>query len=816
MERTGAGRKVSGMQRVRLNGADFEYEVKGEGDPVLLIHGSHIGGSFVPLMAQPTLADDYLLIRYHRRGFVNSSPTRGSVSVVQQADDARALLEHLGVGPAHVVGHSYGGPIGLQLAADSAPSVHTLSLLEAALLHVPGGEQVRELVAAAGKLYREGESEAAEDLFLGSPKERADISRSVPGGLEQALRDVDTYFVTEAPAHDEWEFGAEEASRIRCPILFMNGSESSQLYREARDEVKRWLPQTETVVQRGASHLLQIQQPAGVAELLAEFFAAHPTEQTASPDRRERRPRRAPSRGPSHYNATVDILETNLDRGRAHAVAITTPHGALTYGEVVADANRAGNALRDLGVEIENRVLLGLEDCPELAATFFGAIKLGAVPVPVNTNLGPDDYVHLLNDSRAKVAVVSDAVARTLREARHHAPYLRHVVVVGEPVYDELSYPEIIRTADSSLRPADTTRDDVCFWLYTSGTGGQPKAVVHGQHAMRSCVDSYARTVLAIDESDTTYSISRLYFAYGLGGGLYFPFAAGATALLVAEPPQPRTVLHVVSHYHPTILFGVPTSYASILTSTQKSSMREDFESVRMCVSAGEPLAGSLFERWKERTGRDIVEGIGSTESCHIFISNRADDIRQGCTGTVVDGYQARIVDEQGRDLPAGEAGALLVKGDSTFAHYWRDRELSRRTLVGDWLDTGDVYRRDEEGRFFCQGRLDDMLKVGGMWVSPIEVEAALMDNDAVVECAVVGAHDAINLVRLVAFVVVSRGGADPGELETELTQEVRQRLGGNKTPRAFRFVETLPRSAAGKLQRAQLREQAAETVLGP
>lgn len=801
------------MKRARLDGVELEYEVKGEGDPVLLIHGSHIGGSFVPLISQPALTEDYLLIRYHRRGFGNSSPTRGKLSVIEQADDARALLEYLKIGPAHVVGHSYGGPIALQLAADCPQAVHTLALLEAALLTVPGGEQVRELVAAAGKLYHNGEWEAAEDLFLGSPRERADITRSVPGGLEQALRDVDTYFVTEAPAHDEWVFGPAEASRIRCPVLFMNGSESSQLYREARDEVKRWLPQTETAVLRGASHLLQIQQPAGAAELLADFFANHATDKSVGRSGTAGRPRRSAGVGPRQYNATADILEANLDRGRADLVAIRTPDRDWTYADVVTGANRAGNALRGLGVETENRVLLALEDSPEFATSFFGAIKLGAVPVPVNPALRPEELAELLNDSRAKVAVVSDPVARTLRGLPRKAHHLRHVVVVGEPADDELGFAEITRAADRSLETADTTRDDVCFWLYTSGTGGRPKAVMHLHNAMRACVDTYARNVLALDKSDTTYSISKLYFAYGLGAGLYFPFAAGATTLLISEPPQPRTVLHVVGRLRPSILFGVPTSYASILTGSRQSSMTDTFESVRMCVSAGESLAGSLLARWKERTGHDIVEGIGSTESCHIFISNRADDIHQGSTGTVVDGYQARIVDESGQDVPDGQTGMLLIKGESVFAGYWRDRELSRRRLIGDWLDTGDVFRRDEAGRFFFQGRLDDMVKVAGMWVSPIEVESALMEHEAVTECAVVGVHDAINLVRLVAF-VVPKDGADSDQLTSVLMQHVRQRLGGNKTPRAFGFLDALPKTDTGKVQRAELREQAVGMVV--
>jgi len=797
------------MERVEVNGVELEYEVRGSGEPVLLIHGSHLCGSFVPLMTQPVLTEHYTLIRYHRRGFRGSSPATGRVSVAQQADDARALLEYLRLGRAHVVGHSYGGPIGLQLAVDSPHSVASLSLFEAALLGVEGGEQVRELVASASRLYYQGEWEAAEDLFLGSPKERSDITRSVPGGLDQALRDVDTYFTVEAPAHDDWDFGRAQGTQITCPVLFLVGAQSSQLYRNARDQVVAWMPQTETAVLDGASHLLQIQAPAGAARILAEFLDAHPIGGTAADGRTRRAARSRARRDPDRYNAAADLLDRHLEGGRGDTVAIHAADGDWSYADVAAGTNRAGNALRALGVEIENRVMMVVADSPEFVTAFFGAIKIGAVPVPVNTDLTVDEYAYLLADTRAKVAVVSESVADAVRQARERVGHLEQLVVIGEPGPGEQSYAEISRTAGTELTAADTTRDDTGFWLYSSGTGGRPKGVVHLQHAMRSCAETYGRTVLELAASDITFSVSRLHFAYGLGGGLFLPFAAGAATVLSPEPPQPRMVLHVLREHRPTVLFGVPTSYASILNAAAAVSRKGgEFDSLRCCVAAGEPLAASLLRRWREETGRDIVEGIGSTESCHVVISNRIDDIRPGCTGTVVDGYRARLVDEDGRDVAPGEPGRLLVAGESIFAGYWRARELTRSTLRGEWLDTGDVCVADQAGYFSFQGRLDDMLKVSGMWVSPVEVEAALLDTGRVAESAVVGVHDAINLVRLVAF-VVARGGGDSEDLEPALRQDVRQRLGGTKTPRVFRFVDELPRTATGKLSRAALREQA-------
>ncbi|MEW6636872.1 MAG: benzoate-CoA ligase family protein, partial [Actinomycetota bacterium] len=637
--------------------------------------------------------------------------------------------------------------------------------------------------------------EAAEDFFLGTPKERAVISRNIPGGLEQALRDMDTYFTIEVPAHDEWEFGAAEGARIEQPVLFMLGGESSPLYVECHDAVREWMPQTETVILPGASHLLHIQEPEGAAVLLRGFFARHPIR----PARTEGRARRGLRHG-EVYNAAADLLDKNLELGRAEKVAIRTHWGTWTYADVARGANRVGNALRGLGLEMENRVLMALPDSPEFATTFFGAIKAGAVPVPVNTNLRPEEYAYLLADTRAKIAVVGEPVAHAVQRARREADYPRHLVVVGEAGHNELSFEEITRDAGDALSPAGTRGDDACFWLYSLGRTGRPKGVVHLQHDMRFCADTYAKHVLGIDESDTTFSISKLCYAYGLGCGLYFPFSAGATTVLLDEPPQPRAVLALTREFHPTIFCGIPTSYASLLAADASAWRSADFGSVRVCVSATEALGGSLLRRWREKTGLDILDGIGSTESCHIFISNRINDVRPDCSGTVVEGWEAKVADDEGREMPPGERGMLMVKGDSICAFYWHEHELTKETILGDWLKTGDTYVRDEAGYFFYQGRADDMLKVGGMWVSPREIEDVLMEHERVAECAVVGVRDADGLVRPEAFVVLANSGGEQA-LEAVLRQHMRQRLGGNKTPRAFHFVASLPETAGAELQ---------------
>jgi benzoate-CoA ligase family protein len=503
----------------------------------------------------------------------------------------------------------------------------------------------------------------------------------------------------------------------------------------------------------------------------------------------------------------VDLLDGNLEAGRGERVALRTAEGAqLTYAQVAAAAGRMGNALRGLGLEIEQRVLMAMLDGPEFVATFLGAIRLGAIPVPVNTNLTADDYAFLLDDSRARAAVVSAPLAERFRQIRAGRPYLRHLIVVGEAGPGELSYEEITSAASETLEPANTTGDDMCFWLYSSGTTGMPKGVVHLQHDIRYCIENYARPILGLHENDLTFSVAKLYFAYGLGNALYFPFGVGGASLLLAGPPAPETILDLVRRFRPTVYFGVPTSYANLLAADEALWARADFSSVRACVSAGEPLAGSILERWRARTRTVILDGIGSTEVCHIFISNRLDDIRPDSSGRVVPGYEAKIVDEQGHEVRPGEVGRLLVKGDSICAFYWNRHERTKQTIIGEWIDTGDQYVRDVDGYYRYQGRSDDMMKVSGMWVSPSEVEATISTHEAVLECAVVGIADERRLLRPVAFVVLRPGWEKSAKLAEELREHVRGRLAHFKCPHEIRFVEELPKTATGKIQRYRLR----------
>jgi benzoate-CoA ligase family protein len=510
---------------------------------------------------------------------------------------------------------------------------------------------------------------------------------------------------------------------------------------------------------------------------------------------------------PPRYNAAADLLDQNLAAGRGQKVAIRTTEGVeVTYAEVAGGANRFGNALGELGVELENRVLLALLDTPEFATAFFGAIKAGVVPIPVNTNLKPHDYAYFLNDSRARAAVVSSPLADRIRSIRGELRYLRHLIVVGEAGPEELSYAEITGAASDELEAAETTPDDVCFWQYSSGTTGFPKGVVHLQHDMRYCCENFARPVLGIGSDDVTFSVAKLYFAYGLGNSLYFPFSVGATPVVMSGAPAPAAVLDAVRQHRPSLYFGVPTSYANTLAADPETWAAADFSSVRLCVSAGEPLAGSILERWRARTGTVILDGIGSTECCHIFISNRPQDVRPDCSGTVVPGYEAMVVDEAGQELAPGEVGTLLVKGDSICAFYWNQHNRTKRTIKGEWIDTGDKYSRDAEGYFKYQGRSDDMLKVGGIWVSPTEVEGAINAHESVLECAVVGIVDDRQLVLPEAFVVLQSSAHAGPELEEALRVHVRDRLAHFKCPRDFHFVEELPKTATGKIQRFKLR----------
>jgi benzoate-CoA ligase len=511
---------------------------------------------------------------------------------------------------------------------------------------------------------------------------------------------------------------------------------------------------------------------------------------------------------PRDFNAATWFLDRHVREGRAGRLAILHDGHRLTYGDVAARANRAGHALHRLGVRMEQRVLLVLPDGLEFVAAFWGAVKIGAVAVPTNTLLTSHDYAHMLNDSRAEVAIVGEAFAPAIEAIRSRLPSLRHLVVVGAAGAGQLAWSELVAAEPAELEPARTTKDDVAFWLYTSGTTGTPKAAVHLHHDMVVCCEAFGRHVLEIGPEDRTFSVAKLFFAYGLGNALYFPFHVAASTVLYPGRPEPARVFEIIARERPTLFFAVPTAFAALLHAADAEAP-SDLSSVRLCLSAGEPLPKALYERWLAKFGLEIVDGIGSTEMCHTFIANRRGNVRPGSTGTLVPGYDAKIVDDEGRDVPAGEIGNLLVKGDSACAGYWNQHERSVQTIQGEWVRTGDKYRRDADGCFWYAGRTDDMIKAGGMWVSPVEVEGALAEHPAVLEAGVVGAPDREELVKPLAFVVLARGHAPGPALEDELKAFVKARLAPYKYPRRIVFVGELPKTATGKIQRYRLRELA-------
>ncbi|HXV85678.1 MAG TPA: benzoate-CoA ligase family protein, partial [Gemmatimonadales bacterium] len=475
---------------------------------------------------------------------------------------------------------------------------------------------------------------------------------------------------------------------------------------------------------------------------------------------------------PLQFNVATWFVDRNVGRGLSERPAFTCldtdparwpwvpaparPEAAegaaantlrLTYGDVQALTNRAGNAFRDLGVRQEDRVLLLCLDGPEFLAAFWGAIKIGAVPVPVNTLLRTEDYAYLLTDSRARAAIISSPLLATVRPVLARAPALEHVLVAGGDPGPYRPFEAHLAAAPDQLEAAVTSRDDPAFWLYSSGSTGFPKGAVHLHHDMVVCAETYARQVLGISQEDRVYSAAKLFFAYGLGNAGYFPMSVGAESILTPQRATPQSVFQVITAHRPTLFFGVPTLFAAMLA-LDDAERRYDVSSLRACVSAGEALPEELYTRWRQRFGLEILDGIGTTEILHIFLSNRPGQVRPGSSGVPVPGYEAAVVDDEGRPLPAREIGNLRVKGDSTMALYWNQHDKTGQTLFGPWIQTGDKYYQDEDGFFWYAGRADDMLKVSGNWVSPVEVEATLLKHPAVLEAAVVGAEDGDRLIK--------------------------------------------------------------------
>jgi benzoate-CoA ligase family protein len=509
---------------------------------------------------------------------------------------------------------------------------------------------------------------------------------------------------------------------------------------------------------------------------------------------------------PDEFNAAAYFIDRHLSEGRGDKVAIECGELGVTYRQLADRVNRFGNGLKSLGVRTEERVLLLLLDTPEFAACFFGAIKVGAVAVPVNTLLKTADYKYLLNNSRARVAVVSDSLLPVIQQIpRGELRYLETIVVAGQTPVGMISLDELTSKSSSDLTPAPTGKDDAAFWLYSSGSTGQPKACIHLQHDMVVSSERYAKAILKIGEDDRFFSVAKLFFAYGLGNGLYFPLAVGATSILLPGPPRPQSVFEVIEKHRPTLFFSVPSNYVKLLA--HEPDRRFDLASVRHGISAGEALPASVFHRFKQRFGVEILDALGSTEALHMMISNAPGAIRPGSSGKIIPGFEARIVDDKDQPVSQGEIGNLLVKADSTCAGYWNEHEKTKDTLSGHWLRTGDKYHQDADGYFWYAGRSDDMIKVSGVWVSPIEIERVLIEHAAVQEAAVVFRPDAAGLLKPAACVVLRNGASGSPQIASELQQFVLERLPVYKRPHWVEFFEELPKTATGKVQRFRLRD---------
>ncbi len=511
------------------------------------------------------------------------------------------------------------------------------------------------------------------------------------------------------------------------------------------------------------------------------------------------------------------FLYHNLEEGRENKVCLYFKDQTYTYGEAARMSNRVGNALRDAGVEIEDRVLIVLPDCPEFVWTWFGAARIGAVITMVNPLLPADDYRYYLEYTRARVAIVHESFIKPFAEAAQDASYLRATLIVrNEDAVDEdqidpknsrvkfLSFADSVSAQASLCRAADTHRDDIAIWLFTSGSTGHPKGAVHLQHDLPYNTEVFARRTMNVNENDLTVSVPKLFFGYATGTNLLFPFSVGGATALFAERSTPEKMFEVIERYRPTVLTTVPTMINSMLNA--EGAGTHDLSSIRFCYSAGEALPVEIYHRWEETFGVEIYDGIGSAEMFHIYITNRPGDVKPGTLGRIVEGYEARIVDAEGKEVPTSEMGTLRIKGDSAALCYWNAHEKSKETFAGDWCTSGDQFHVDADGYYWYHGRTDDMLKVGGVFVAPAEIENCLLQHEAVLECAVVGHDGGDGLVKPRAFVVL-RDGHEPTEAVADGIKEfVKSSIALYKYPRWIKFVSSLPKNDRGKIDRKLLK----------
>jgi benzoate-CoA ligase len=509
---------------------------------------------------------------------------------------------------------------------------------------------------------------------------------------------------------------------------------------------------------------------------------------------------------PRDYNFAADVLQNNLAAGRADKRAFMDGHRTLTYRELADRVARFGAALRGMGVRREERVLMAMLDTVDWPTAFLGCLKAGIVAVPVNTLLTEDDYRYMLTDSRAKCLVVSEALFPKFEKVIKDCPDLEHVIVSGANPHGYRLFEDVIGADEPEDYTAPTTADDIAFWLYTSGSTGNPKGAVHVHASLKLTADLYGTPIVGMQESDVVYSVAKLFFAYGLGNAMTFPLSVGATTVLNPERPTPDGVAALLKQYPVTVFYAVPTFYAGFLNSNVAPT--RDEVKIRRCISAGEALPEQIARAWEERYGVEISDGLGTTEMLHIYLTNRPGETKYGTTGKPVPGYEIRLMGDDGKEVPQGELGELHARGPTSAIMYWNNRAKSRTTFLGEWTRSGDKYFQDEDGYYVCAGRQDDMLKVSGIYVSPFEVEAALSSHPDVLEAAVVGWFDDQKLIKPKAFVVLKLPDKATDKLVGALQEHVKQKLAPYKYPRWIEFRAELPKTATGKIQRFKLRAE--------